>query len=109
MFDLSFIMSVVWTGILAGCLAMVEVVVLWAVWAKRANRPAFATRARGLDGLVPERVGAVVDVFDFTARNSLSTAPPGSSSAMANFLIRLDDRRRRATVAPPSLLKPDRS
>jgi hypothetical protein len=109
MFDLSVLMSVVWTGILASCLAIVEVVVLWAVLARRANRPAFAVMARGLDSLIPERFGAVVEVFDYTARNSLSTAPPGSSSQMANFLIRLEDRRRRATAAPPILLKPDRS
>ena len=102
-------MSVVWTGILASCLAIVEVVVLWAVWARRAKRPAFATMARGLDGLVPERFGAVVEVFDFTARNSRSTAPPGSSSQMANFLMRLGDPRRRATAAPLGLLNRDRS
>lgn len=109
MFDLSFLMSVVWTGILTSCLGIVEVVVLWAVWAKRANRPAMATAVRGLDGLVPERFAAVIGVFDFTARNSLSTAPPGSSSRVTDRLIRLEDWRRRATAAPPVWPGPDRS
>jgi hypothetical protein len=109
MFDLSFSMSVVWTGILASCLAIVEVVVLWAVWAKRADRPAFAMAVRGLDGLVPERFCAADCVMDRAARMSLSTAPPGSSSQVTVSLIRLQDRQRRASGAPPILLKPDRS
>lgn len=88
---------------------MVEVVVLWAILAKRAKRLAFAMMARSAGARVPQRFGAVLNVFDSAARNSRSTAPPGSSSQMANFLIRLKGLRRRATAAPLGLLLADRS